>query len=211
MKSFILLIMLTSFFSCAKEKTQFRVDPELMPYYQSFVYEGKIRGQDQSTNDLILEFGDAKSRDNEVLAYCGIDLSSTHIWFERVEYFTPKIVVDKESFDSLSEIERRTLIFHEMGHCILKRNHNKELNEYQYVKSIMYPYLITDILGIFYDNVESYYIDELFNPNSPSVNPSIVGANNSKTHFQEFTLSSKGCDNSTINIEELKTSLESKK
>jgi hypothetical protein len=175
-KSIFLLIPFLFLLSCSKKGTQFKIDPVLSPYYDSFLASGKMRGQDVSTDNLIIEFGNAQVKSEHALAYCGRDFKSEgeRVLGTEVEYNTPKVVVDREYFQLLSEVERRAVMFHELGHCLLKREHTVAVNEYRYIKSIMYPYLLTHIIGYYYDALEENYIDELFNPNAPTRNPDIA-------------------------------------
>lgn len=177
MKNMILISLSLLFFSCTKQATQFELDPELAPYYEDFVQSGQIRGQDVSTDDLIIKFGNTKD-ERGALAYCGRDFTQKGEVFlgGRTEYNTPKVVVDREYFKILTAKEKRAVLFHELGHCLLNREHSSEITPYQFLKSIMYPYLITRIIGYYYDAMEENYIDELFNPNTPAINPDIAWA-----------------------------------
>ncbi len=72
-------------------------------------------------------------------------------------YVTGNIEIDKDYWDSVGESAREELIFHELGHCVL----NKEHNEYMMgdcPASIMYPELTPGC----YDKHKEYYIKELF-------------------------------------------------
>lgn len=172
-KIYTIILLSVSLMSCQKKGTQFRIDPELEPYYSNFLIAGKLRGQDVSTDNFILEFGDAKKMSGTALGYCGRDFRNSGDSFNGTEYNTPKVVIDKKAFDYLGEPSKRALIFHELGHCLLNRNHSLEITEYNFIKSIMYPYLITSIIGDYYVALENNYIDELFNPATTSENPEI--------------------------------------
>lgn len=100
----------------------------------------------------------------------------------------PVVKVKKSWYQTASTSRKMSLIFHELGHCLLKRPHktsyvNVLCDKTQsatrgYYSSIMFPYLINDGLGtynynsaayptplqFFNDNLEKY-IDELFNSN----------------------------------------------
>ena len=159
-------------------KKEFSIDPQLAPYYEAFVVSGQLRGKNVGTDNLIMEFGNAQKSDPKALAYCGRTIKTHDISVPLISdqtYPTPKIVVDKSAFDRMQEFERRALLFHELGHCILNRSHTTELNEYDYAKSIMYPYLLTQIIGVmYYQALEKNYIDELFDPNAKFKNPDIA-------------------------------------
>lgn len=87
------------------------------------------------------------------------------------------IVVSKDRWSKLSETNKKLVIWHELGHCILGRSHDpsmvtKEDNYYRELKvyrprgcavSIMHP--IMDYV-CFYGN-EKYYLQELLQPTPP--------------------------------------------
>lgn len=74
----------------------------------------------------------------------------------------PDIKISKKQWDKLSNRKRKVVIFHELGHCIFKREHNKALivdSVGQLVpESIMYPALKDELA---YDRNWEYYKNEL--------------------------------------------------
>jgi hypothetical protein len=77
-----------------------------------------------------------------------------------------EVIVDREYWLNTSRDSRIGLIFHELGHCVLKRMHSDEYiitpENYQVPKSLMFPYNFYDIEYAF---MWSYYSKELFIPN----------------------------------------------
>lgn len=72
------------------------------------------------------------------------------------------IEIDRDLFSTYSELGREELIFHELGHCILDREHTTSRIAYKDTtipKSIMYPYIFGGLP--FYAENLSYYYDEL--------------------------------------------------
>lgn len=67
---------------------------------------------------------------------------------------TPRISIDPTTWPNLNETRKKLLIYHEMGHCVLHRDHIEGTNT-----SIMNPMLISST--VFEDN-ESFFINELF-------------------------------------------------
>ncbi|HAR41838.1 MAG TPA: hypothetical protein DCS07_04290 [Bdellovibrionales bacterium] len=55
---------------------------------------------------------------------------------------TPTIILKKSAWDLLTEEEQEALLFHEMGHCVLRRNHNSEKTSKGVPVSLMYPYAL---------------------------------------------------------------------
>lgn len=72
-----------------------------------------------------------------------------------------EITIKEEWFDRNHEDEYavRQLIEHELGHCLLNRDHVEEVDEDFHPISIMYPYHFSG--GHYQDNHE-YYLNELF-------------------------------------------------
>lgn len=69
-----------------------------------------------------------------------------------------QIQVDRAYWDYISENEKRSLIFHELGHCDLNRNHEETVMSNYWPTSLMYPYNFG-----YPDGMEAYYMNELFN------------------------------------------------
>jgi hypothetical protein len=74
------------------------------------------------------------------------------------------IVLDSEYWDQADTYERESLLFHELGHCVLDKDHNSEMiSEYYFLnyrpKSIMHPYSFYQ-----YRLYRDAYIKELFTP-----------------------------------------------
>lgn len=79
-----------------------------------------------------------------------------------------QIEIDPVYWQSASEESRKGLILHELGHCALGRDHSSQTFYYsgafiigQVPKSLMYP---VNFYNWQYTDLESYYFNELFNP-----------------------------------------------
>lgn len=154
LKYFALLIILFQF-SC-KDSDEYRVAPEFSTYLLRFEAEAAKRNInfDLEANGLIIEFADLK--DN----IAGL----TH-------YENPiRIEIDKTYWNELSGYEnedlmKEDLIFHELGHGLLNRNHLNTVLENGDWKSMMCGGTKVDdrSWNINYRGVRhNYYIDELF-------------------------------------------------
>lgn len=74
----------------------------------------------------------------------------------------PYIVLRRKSWNYLTPVEREQLLFHELGHCILEREHDETKIEFRGRRiptSIMYPHILDEID---YREDRERYIDELF-------------------------------------------------
>jgi len=72
-----------------------------------------------------------------------------------------EIEIDPDFWFASSEMKKEELLFHELGHCILNRDHEDEMLYQRIPKSVMYPY----VFEWAYERYRSYYVDELKNTN----------------------------------------------
>lgn len=110
---FALLVLL----SCehtqpAPEPAQYTVPAEVEPYVQRFRNEIRQRGLMPATDNLIITFGQTTGSD--VCGQCLLETGKT-----------PRITLSTDLFcwQKASDNERECLVFHELGHCLLKRGH----------------------------------------------------------------------------------------
>ena len=155
--------------ACVKNKNfvpVYRVPPEFQPYVDTFIKEAANRGHSITITNLIMQY-DTTSEDS----LCGSCNSvSSNPSIQKIININPNFLC----WDNNVELE--TLIFHELGHCILGRNHTTARLPNGDFKSIMTPHnlmlyspCIYPIGGQSCDNYfkRTYYLDELFNPDTP--------------------------------------------
>ena len=159
---FIVIGCVISFFTSCKDPKEYNVNSSFANYLQRFETEGASRGHtfDPKANGLIIEFANLK--DNTA--------GLTH--FE-----TPiRIEIDKTYWTDISnsagaDLMKEDLIFHELGHGLLNRNHlNTTLPNGDW-KSIMCggDKVNNRSWNINYRGMRrTYYIDELFNESTPT-------------------------------------------
>lgn len=75
-----------------------------------------------------------------------------------------EIEIDQEFWQRAEDLAREQLIFHELGHCVLNRDHDDTLVRvdgffYQIPNSIMYPYIFGSYS--FYEEFHQHYMEEL--------------------------------------------------
>lgn len=128
-----ILLLLFLLFGCSSQQKKYEIDPKLQPYVTQFE---KI--SNRKIDNLIVKFSFLSK---ETIAQCR-------------NRFTPVIEVNSRFVKEISNpAEIELIMFHELGHCILLRDHSNSMD------SIMYPHLI---------NVNDYlsnyklYISELF-------------------------------------------------
>jgi len=118
-----------------------RVHPDFEEYVQRFE---RLRGQDIEST-IIYGTPDRTANPNAV-ANCFLTGNR------------PLIKVDFAYFQTLGDLGKEELIFHELGHCELKRDHDEEMIGNR-PKSIMYPTTFGDTPA--YQEFHEEYIKEL--------------------------------------------------
>ena len=165
MRTTLLVAFILVLVGC-KKKVEFvyQVPQELEPYVQKFISEAKVRGRDIIINNLIIQYDNSTS-----FPYCAASnvVSSGND--------VQKIITVNGHMCWQNTVQLETLIFHELAHCILGRDHDMSLLPKGDPKSIMYTgdltmyspcvYALADSCNRFYRR--GYYIDELFNPATP--------------------------------------------
>ena len=169
---FLMLGIFLQFNSCKEndEKLVYRVPNELEPYITSFIQEAKVRGMEIEITNLIMEFSELENED-----FCGECLSvANNLKVQR----RIRISTISECWSGATTEAKESLLFHELGHCILNRIAHKEqrlpngdlaslMNRRD--KSL-YESCVYNIGGGDCDKRyrRQYYLDELFNENTPT-------------------------------------------
>jgi hypothetical protein len=142
------------------------VDKELQPFVDDFIIQAKIQGKEISLKNIVIKLGNANDyqpQENKI-GYCLYQRDSgTVSMFEDVEE-SNIVIIDQTFFNraSVSDVTRRELVFHELGHCILNRAHNETLVNNAPI-SIMYPSSVSMRNMSYYMANESKFLEELFN------------------------------------------------
>jgi hypothetical protein len=148
----VFFVFLASCGSQVVNKTN-KIDAELQPYVDSFeLYSG------------IQYMGTADLSPPEVIQFYNENAVGVCIVYKNGD---KEIKIDNEYWEISSLTVKEQLIFHELGHCALMRNHNSEFltlskddELYNAPQSIMYPYTFG---GPLYTILRDYYMQELIN------------------------------------------------
>lgn len=151
---FCVLLGLSASACAPKEKAHelfLQVDAPFQNYVHNFEQVSSDEGQALVIDDLVVSFGSTPS------------LNETGVC-EWAENETPRITINQRIWNTLTDYDRQEVMFHELGHCVLRRvHHNSEMMAYngtvQVAESIMYPYRISGT--IYRDNIVHYH-NELF-------------------------------------------------
>jgi hypothetical protein len=129
------------------------VDAELAPYVSQFEDESRAAGNAVRVNDLIARFGELDNPKSNGI--CEIESGET-----------PRIIISRVKWNRMSAQKREGLMFHELGHCVLNREHNPAVTENGVPTSLMNPYSIDSYT---YSEYRKYYLQELFTGKSEPI------------------------------------------
>ncbi|MBC7385228.1 MAG: hypothetical protein H7301_03575 [Cryobacterium sp.] len=144
-----------SAWGCAPKEKQhesfLQVDAPFVDFVSNFEQVAAQESSPMVVNDLVVVFGSTPT------------LNETGVC-EWAENETPRIIINQSIWNTLNDYDRQEVIFHELGHCLLRRVHQtSEIVGYngasQVPESVMYPYRIPG--SIYRDNM-AHYNDELF-------------------------------------------------
>jgi hypothetical protein len=160
----LLLLSGVLFSACRKEEPvmieTYRVPEIVQPYIDRFEMEAQKRGYNLRIDSLIVEFG-SELQGGDAAGLCT---------FANRQSPVPHIQLDTTSYNwQNNEYHRETLIFHELGHCILnRRNHRDDLLPNGNIASLMRSTGEQVYGGNLNYFKREYYLDELFDFNTPT-------------------------------------------
>lgn len=166
-KSLYLVLFICLFFSCKKDKFESIISTELSAYIDDFIAEGEKRGvtlsKERLAAFLIAELSEER-QDN----VCGLGWAN----FNNQQTQRIEIVNNEFCWDSRTDEELENLVFHELGHALLAREHLNSTFPNGTSKSLMCSGTdgFCSNFNVFYDNeiLKGYYLDELFDVNTPT-------------------------------------------
>ena len=168
-KGYFAIFILLIFSACMKQggsSTSYQVEPTLSAYVDNFFAEAAKRGHVFERKNLIVNYNSGTDG-----ALCGSCNSTS------VDQGIQKVVsIYNINPCWFNDQQLETLIFHELGHCILGRAHTTDTLPNGNPKSIMTPNDISLYAPCLYpignqlcdmSFKRNYYVDELFNSNTP--------------------------------------------
>lgn len=165
------LLILTGLTGCHSaqppepEPVQYSVPADVEPFLQAFRDEAKKRNNPISTANLIVTFGTLQRED--FCGQCTLEPGKT-----------PRITLNNDPlcWQQANQQERECLVFHELGHCLLKRAHKADRFPKEMYVSLMNPDDISVYATCRYPigsdacdkrTRRDYYVDELFDARTP--------------------------------------------
>lgn len=139
----LLFTILCSCISPFSDEQIYSVPSELDFYYQSFLSDAKKHGIDYTGSDIVIQFVDFEG-----------GLSGLHV--DRSDYIK-HVKIDRTVYNSnkADTAILKWLIYHELGHALLNRNHVDDCN------SVMHPFFMMCSTQKFRSNQDKM-IHELF-------------------------------------------------
>ena len=164
MKNIILLFLFIFFTACGASTSynkSLKIESDFIEYVQKFE---ELNGN--KIDDLQIQFA---TLDPSIAGLCETETIVTikKLTGKKVITKTPKIKINLAYWSNQladDNARREMLIFHELGHCILNRAHNSEVNIYNEPISIMFPFIFSH--NSYVRNYDMY-INELFLYNNP--------------------------------------------
>ena len=145
----MLLLVIGIAWSCEKEEVIF-LDAELRTYFERFELEAAARGISFNYEADRIEGFLEDIEESDVTGKCQFN-----------SVYPDRVTVDANFWSRASDLEKEFVVFHELGHCFLERQHNEEATNGGVCKSIMHSGLGT-CRNAYSSLTRSNYLDELF-------------------------------------------------
>ena len=134
--------------SCDKE-IMVQIDSDLQIYVDQFVAEGLERGHNINLSQLGID-ASIENIEGSIVGQCQYKVDAPNV-----------VLFDREYWSKANEDERLFIVFHELGHCILSKEHNDQKDQDGFCKSIMHS--STETCNINFNSTQrAAYFDELF-------------------------------------------------
>lgn len=158
-----LLLLFMVLGSCDDDSTDiiYNVPDEVQPFIDKFIEEATNRGQELKIDNLIVEL--TSPVENAGQFVCGVTYG------EVVNLPQNLIQIDTQCLAwRHSELSKEVLVFHELGHAILLRQHRTDrLPNFDFASIMLSSSWNIDDFYVFDLTKREYYIDELFDPSTP--------------------------------------------
>jgi hypothetical protein len=155
-KIYVILPLLLS--ACAKHTPVVQIDEPFKPYVTAFQARAAMVGYNVKISDLIVTTVDSFSDPNVVGMCLGMNQNDQ----------TPTISVSKFYWPKLEVSFREEMLFHELGHCVLNRNHRPDQSN-NLSLSVMNPYIFGS--RVYEANYGQYMHELFFQSDLPSALP----------------------------------------
>ena len=146
-----------------KEKIHFfkipaNVAKPFKPYVQRFLRLAYKYNQSFDISNLTIKYGQTAQIPQKVKGSVTIGVCSMADW-------KPTITIDKKRWKLYSYYTREILLYHELGHCLLNRDHEDKMDSDNMPGSIMHSTIFSDW---YYHDHRPAYLKELFTVHLPA-------------------------------------------
>lgn len=154
-----------------------QVNDQFKEYVLRFISEAKARNVEVDVSTLKIESVTQTIAYGGV-NYCGFTYTSLPA--------APSVQIAMTSYcwNDQTDLNKEILIFHELGHALLRRSHDDAILSNGLKKSMMQSGSQFDMYTEFTPLLRTYYLDELFNP-SASPSSVIIKHSNTRIIFQD--------------------------
>jgi hypothetical protein len=159
----LFIVFLLSLLSACGKPPSVSIDAKVQPLVDEFLEQAKKRDKNVRIIDLDIIFV------TDVTKYTENGESANAACVKGNDFDRPTIIISKGFWDTTYEYSRKRTIFHELGHCVLGREHRNEMTTLDNVSA---P---ASIMAAQFNNVSffimhyDYYMDELFSASLPNL------------------------------------------
>ena len=139
-------ILAATFILSACGRAPVRDTGEFTPFVEGFERESISQGNAVKIQDLVMKCGAMDQPSQRALCVKTPEQPNT-------------ILVNCPAWKSMTDQEKESLVFHELGHCSLNRHHLSTITDQGIPKSVMNPYMMEVET---YSANRTYYLAELF-------------------------------------------------
>jgi len=124
---------------------------EMEPYIQNFIQQGRLRGHDipDDLNGITYEIKEIEQEG--VAGICYWSSSNPN-----------HIIIDKTFWLQFNVDQKEAVLFHELGHCYLERDHLDDALSNGNCQSLMHSGTVQNCKHAYAGSNKTYYLDELF-------------------------------------------------
>lgn len=138
------------FLSSCKQEQPLTLHHELAPYFEAFAEEGALRGITVNYDSAQIEGIIKDIETTKVTGQC-----------EHNSLEPERVIIDQVYWNQANDLEKEFVVFHELGHCFLGRNHLDTQNSNGTCKSMMHSGQ-SNCRNAYSVNTREDYLDELF-------------------------------------------------
>ena len=124
---------------------------ELSPYIQTFIAEGRKRGHSIPDDLDGITYEIKALEENGIAGVCYWSSNQPN-----------HIVINSAYWNQFNSDQKEAVLFHELGHCYLNREHNDAALPSGNCTSLMHSGTVQNCIHAYSGTNKTYYLDELF-------------------------------------------------